>query len=373
LVATGGANQPVRIWDARDGKEVRRIEGFRNEIRCLHFSPDGKFLAAALENVSAEPTLRLWDLADGKERCSFNSYISSFTLAFSPDGKVLASGDASQDGPLVRLWDVATGRELQRHAGHGEYVAAVAFSPDGKLVASGAGSGGYRDNSIHIWEAATGRLIHHFEGQHSTIDSVAFSPDGLTVASGAGDSTILLWDITGRRPDGQWHAKLLTPHELNACWTALASEDTAKAYDSVWSLVAAPKQSMALLRQKLSPVSRPDAAVVARLLTNLDSDDFTVRQRATDELSKLGDAITPDLRRALAKRPALEVRRRIQQQLDQAHDWTPERLRDHRAIQALEHIGTPEARQLLEALAGGAPGARRTEEAKAVLGRLSRP
>src|SRR5262249_54464354 len=119
--------------------------------------------AAALENVSAEPTLRLWDLADGKERYSFDNRISGYALAFSPDGKVLASGDAIQDGPLVRLWDTATGRELRRHAGHGEFVAAVAFSPDGKLVASGAGSGGYRDNSIHIWEAATGRLIRHFE------------------------------------------------------------------------------------------------------------------------------------------------------------------------------------------------------------------
>ena len=110
--------------------------------------------------------------------------------------------------------------------------------------------------------------------------------------------------------------------------------------------------------------------MVDRLVADLDSDDFTVRERATDELSKFGDAITPDLRRALAKRPPLEVRRRIQQQLDQAHDWTPERLRDHRAIQALEHIGTPETRRLLEALAGGASNARRTEEAKTALRRM---
>jgi hypothetical protein len=66
------------------------------------------------------------------------------------------------------------------------------------------------------------------------------------------------------------------------------------------------------------------------------------------------------------------VRRRIQQQLDQTHDWTADRLRDHRAIQALEHIGTPAAKDLLEALAGGAPDARRTEEAKAALRRMVR-
>jgi hypothetical protein len=273
----------------------------------------------------------------------------------------------------VRLWDARTGRALAHHSGHREAIGALALSPDGKLVASGAGNIGTRDNSVHVWEAATGRLIRSFEGHHSCVCGVAFSPDGLTVASGAGDSTILLWDITGRHPDGHWHARALTPSDLDACWSDLMSEDAAKAYDAVWHLIAAPEQAVPFLQKHLPPAPRPDEKRVQRLLADLNSDEFAVRQRATDELAALGETIAPALRQALAGKPELEVRRRAQQLLDQTSDWNAERLRDHRAIQALEHIGTEPARALLEALAGGAPAARRTEEAKAALRRLTGP
>jgi RNA polymerase sigma factor (sigma-70 family) len=373
LLASGGEDQVIHVWDVRDGKEVRQINGFTAELICLRFAPDGKTLAGGSlrgQNGAGEATLRLWDVDDGKERCSFDTRISTYGLAFSPDGKALASGHDNREESMIRLWDATTGRELSRHTGHREAIGALAFTADGKLVASESGDIGTRDNSVHVWEAATGRLIRRFEGHHSCVGTVAFSPDGLTLASGAGDSTILLWDITGRRQDGRWHGKALTPRDRDNCWTALANEDAAKAYGAVWSLVASPEQAVPLLRKHLRPVPRPDAAVVARLLADLDSDDFMVRQRATEELSKFGDAIVADLRRALAKRPALEVRRRIQQLLDQTHDWKADRLRDHRAIQALEHIGTPAAQEVLEALAKGAPGARRTEEAQAALRRL---
>jgi len=181
-----------------------------------------------------------------------------------------------------------------------------------------------------------------------------------------------LWDITGRRPDGRWHAKPLTPGQLEACWTTLTNEDAAKAYDAVWALVAAPEQAVTFLRKHLTPMPRPDAKILARLIADIDSDDFTVRQKATEELRKFSDAAAPALRRTLENKPSLEVRRRIQQLLDQSRDWSAERLRDHRAIQALEHIGTRQAKQALQALAEGAPQAHRTETAKAALQRLER-
>src|SRR5262249_7933904 len=162
--------------------------------------------------------------------------------------------------------------------------------------------------------------------------------------------------ITGRRPNGRWNVKPLTPHELEACWKTLADEDTARAYDAVWMLVASPEQGLPFLRKHLSAVPRPDIKRVARLLAELNRDGFPVRSKAVAELGRLGDAIVPELRRALEGKPPLETRRRVQQLLDQAADWTLERLRDHRAIQALEHIGTSEAREILAALATGAPG-----------------
>jgi dipeptidyl aminopeptidase/acylaminoacyl peptidase len=342
------------------------------------FSPDGKVLACSTYPAGeafARPALQLRDLASGKERFLSDKHLSyASALAFSSDGKVIAAADASgtpsnRGDPLVHLWDTATGKVLCRHAGHRIGIGAVAFSPNGKLVASGAAGTGMEDNSVHVWEAATGRLIRRFEGHHSGVGSVAFSPDGLTVASGAVDSTVLLWDITGRRADGRWHGKLVTPRELDACWIALKDEDAAKAYDAVWRLVASAEQALPLLRKHLRPVPRPDTKIVTQLIADLDSDNFDVRQHAMKELSKLGDVIIPDLRRVLDGKPTLEMRRRLQQLLDWPRDWTPEQVREHRAIQVLEHIGTQEARQLLEALAGGAPEARLTEEAKAALRR----
>jgi RNA polymerase sigma factor (sigma-70 family) len=409
-IAAAGAGRALTLWDAATGKEVRQFPNINQPIG-LAFSPDGKTLASGVgwENI------RLWDVATGRERFpseehhAFINHVRftpngaglislsrdrrilwwdlatqtsrrQFTwtgqggihAALSPDGKVIAAGDRSREGCFVRLWDTATGKELCRHTGHREEVGALAFSPDGKLIASGAGWFGQKDNSGHVWEAATGRLIRRFEGHHSCVGGVTFAPDGLSVASGAGDSTILLGDITGRRPDGRWHKKPLSSRQLEACWTARADEDTAKAYDAVWKLVAAPEQAVPFLQKHLPPVPRPDAQAVARLIADLDSDEFPVRQKATKELAKLGDAIAPDLRGALAKKPALEMRRRVQQLLDQTRDWTPKRLRDHRAIQALEHVGSPPAREVLQALAEGAPEARRTEESKAALQRMAR-
>jgi hypothetical protein len=199
---------------------------------------------------------------------------------------------------------------------------------------------------------------------------MAFSPDGLLVASGAGDSTILLWDITGLRADGRWHAQPLKPKELDACWTGLAGEDAAKAYENVWKLVAAPEQAIPFLQKHLPPVPHPDAKLVAGWIADLDSDEFNLRQKAAEELSKRGDSVGSALRRALNDKPSLEARQRIKQLLDQTREWRPERLRDHRAIQALEHIGTQPAREILRALANGAPESRRTEEAKAAMRRF---
>jgi WD40 repeat protein len=376
LLASAGEDGCVTLWDARDGKKVRQLKGMTLPVRSLCFSPDGKALAVGLWNVNRAPsgrTLRVWDVASGEETSSFNVQDNLTALAFSPDGKALASGNGDQlEGAFVRVWDVKTGGELCRHRGHRGSSSAIAFSPDGKLVASGKGTVPWvEDNSVHVWEAATGRLIRRFEGHHSDVGSVAFAPDGLTVASGGGDSAILLWDITGRCPDGHWHARPLTPQELDACRIALANEDAARAYVAVWALVAAPEQTVPLLQKHLPPLPRPEAKTVARLIADLDSDDFRVREKAVDELSNFGDAAAHPLRQALESKPAPEVRRRLQPLLDHTRDWTPERLRDHRAIQALEHIGTHSAREVLQALAEGAPEARRTEEAKAALTRLA--
>ena len=114
------------------------------------------------------------------------SWIRRGLVAFSPDGKQVASGSYDK---TVRLWDASTGAQLQKLKGHSGIVTSVAFSPDGKQVASGSW-----DNTVRLWGAGTGALLQELEGHSLFVTSVAFSPDGKQVASGSQDNTVRLWD-----------------------------------------------------------------------------------------------------------------------------------------------------------------------------------
>jgi WD40 repeat protein len=107
-------------------------------------------------------------------------------VAFSPDGKTLASGS---DDNTIKLWDVATGKEQATLKGHTAWVASVAFSPDGKTLASGG------DTTVRLWDME-GKELATLKGHTKGVNSVAFSPDGKTLASGSQDKTIKLWDVS---------------------------------------------------------------------------------------------------------------------------------------------------------------------------------
>ncbi len=109
---------------------------------------------------------------------------------------------------------------------------------------------------------------------------------------------------------------------------------------------------------------------MARLLSELDNDDFAVREKASKELAKLGELTLPALEKALAGDPSPETRYRVERLLEKLSTPSPDRLRTSRAIMVLEQIGTTEAKQLLETLAKGADGALLTEEAKAARRRM---
>jgi hypothetical protein len=126
------------------------------------------------------------------------------------------------------------------------------------------------------------------------------------------------------------------------------------------------------LSEQLRPITAPDAPKLARLLADLGDEDFTIREKASLELDACIEAVVPALRKALEGKPSNEARRRIEGLLDNLNGWSPERLRVLRSQEVLEHLGTPQAKELLEKLAKGAPEAKLTREAKAALERLSR-
>ena len=164
----------------------------------------------------------------------------------------------------------------------------------------------------------------------------------------------------------------LSAKEVDASWDALAGTDAAAAYRSIWSLTSSPRETVAFLRERLRRVEPVEEKVIAKLVRDLDNSDFAAREGASEELSKLDCLAESALRKALTGQSSLEVRRRAQQLLEQLTS-TPSStlLRTLRGVEVLEHIGTPEARRVLETLAGGAAEARSTQEAKASLARLA--
>jgi RNA polymerase sigma factor (sigma-70 family) len=166
----------------------------------------------------------------------------------------------------------------------------------------------------------------------------------------------------------------LSAKELGELWGELNGDNSFRAAQVIQTLSAAPKQTVAFLDKQLKPVAEPDHERIARLIADLDSEQFAVRQKASAELEKFGDLAEPALRKKLsAELPSLEVRRRMERLLERLNDDpTADQLRVRRALQALEAIGTPEAQTVLDKLARGAEGDRQSREAAAALARLAR-
>ncbi len=372
-----GRTSMVRVYDVETGQEVRALPGPPAQSVNVAFAPDGKTFAAASNtfqgSVAAET--RVWDAATGKELWQGSRpQTQAQGLAFTPDGKVLATRDT---GGAVVLHDALTGLELRQVAVPAGNLgaAALVFAPDGRTFAAATTKDNLR-GVVGVWEVATGTLRHEFAGHAGLVSTAAFSPDGTTLATGGSDTTVLLWDLTGRAgahgpPRGKPAAE-----ELDALWATLEAGEAAKAFPAMRRLLEAPAEAVALLAKHVRPAGGKDndPAAIARLIAALDDDAFDAREKATRELEKVGKAAAEALRKALADRPSAEMKQRLTVLLEKLRpgETAPDLVRALRAVEVLEHLGTPEARQALGALAKGQAEAPLTLAAAGALGRLEK-
>jgi RNA polymerase sigma factor (sigma-70 family) len=372
ILALRGEEKSVVLADAVTGKEIRRLELQAPQFgQMAAFTSDGRTLVL----WGSDQNAHVWNVAAGKEvrkiPCQEDPRTPAepgthYVAALSPDGRLIGFGNAQR---FIALCELATGQEIRRLENLPDGVASLAFSADGRTLAWSAWS----DRTVHLVEVASGRERYQLRGHKGWITSLSFSADGTILVSGSMDATVLVWDLTGKLGT---KARPLASEDLDACWSDLAGDDAARAYQTMRRLGASTTEVVPYLRKRLQPVAAVDEKRLVRLIEDLDSDQFVLRENAATELEKLGEVAIPACRHRLQGAPSAEVRRRLEALVKKhaRQTWEPSRehLRASRALEVLEATGTPEARQLLRALAEGATGARLTQEARAALGRLAR-
>ncbi|HEV3237569.1 MAG TPA: WD40 repeat domain-containing protein, partial [Gemmataceae bacterium] len=376
----------LTVWNAamRECLVHKRVPWNEDSI----ITPDGD-AALAVDPVAG--TVRLMDIKTEKPRWSLappdrmlkrqGQHYRNWFLAVSPRGRFMAScfhfkNDQAEpnnvEENVIYVGDLATGRERMKLLSSDETI--VTFSNDERTLAVAG------DQGIRLFETASGHevgtiklppTLYTIPGK-GWIRALAFSPDGRTLATGQADATILLWDATLRAGA---RGGRLTEAQSQSLWTDLSGDDAVRAFTAIWRFVDDPKQAVALLQNRLEPVRSPAAEKVQALVNELDSAEFNVRETAQKQLAEFGQLIAPALREALKSDPSAEKKRRMESimaNLDPNGMVSGPHLREIRAMQILEKIGSAEARELLKKVAQGDESARLTTEAKKALERIER-
>jgi hypothetical protein len=366
LLASGSYDKAVRLWNPASGEMAIQwvtCKG-KGHVTAVAFAPDGRQLATAsvgavelnmggnLFGSGLSNFVTMWEVSTGKQLRELRSRGS--TVMFAADGRTLATGglvpDIQQDAQgvsvdgfhLISLVDVRSGHDYFTVKWRGDLVT---FAADGRTFATAGGwhddfhfkdfgfcahngvNARKMDNRLRVWETATCNPILVYpattrpkEAVEATV--VAFSPDGQTLATSSvvdretGPVDVLLLDLATLTAGTPVKAAPPSKEELETLWGDLASDDAAVAHRAIGRLAAAKDEAVAVLFRELQPVPITQEKRVRQLITDLNHAEFSVRQGAAAELSKLGLSAELSLRQALADKPSLEQTLRLEALLE---------------------------------------------------------
>jgi WD40 repeat protein len=361
VLAADYGHGDIRLWETDTGKEKASFKAPGFGTDCQTISPDAGFLAGRGVNG----TLWVGDAATGKVR--YLQRADGQCLTFTPDGRTLAAG--GHEG--VAQWETATGQARGSMAGAvNDDVQCLTFAQNGRVMITG------NAQKVRYWDRASAKVFYEAEPGASTT-CLAVSADGRKLITGGGDGTALVWDLADalsrRRP---LRSVKLTAEELDALWGDLGGSDGIKSWRAAGALIAAAKQAVPLLKMRL-PAETVDEKRLARLLTEVDSDVFAVREKATDELAELGRKAEAEVRKALKNTESAETLLRLKEVLariekkPKSHEEPASgQVLASRAVEVLELLNIPEGTELLREWAKGEPDFVLAKEAKAALKRL---